>query len=94
MRMEHKGRSKITPNASGKELRIRVRDFCAENFDDFVRAWRSLDSERDKVSTYLSALRFVVPMLQNVSLESVSEKRDEIDKILEDMSNEMKEEKS
>lgn len=67
-----RGRPKGSTNVCTKEIREKFMRFSDLRFDDFVDAWDRLP-DRDKVNTYISMNRFVLPTLQKVDLNDVTE---------------------
>lgn len=65
------GRTKGTPNKENKEFKIKMKEALTGRFDEFL-GW--LDSDelplKDKVSSYLKALEYVMPKQKQVDLNA------------------------
>ena len=60
----HPGYKPKRPNKVTREIRLLLRDFTQENFEEVVKSWREIKSPSDKVKTFAMLLRFVVPFAQ------------------------------
>lgn len=62
------GRKKGTPNKATAGLRDAVSGFVTDNFEEFVRCWRSIENPKDQADIYIKAAKFVIPALQSVAI--------------------------
>lgn len=62
------GRKKGTPNKVTAELRELIQGFLESHFDEVSRIWTKA-SPRDKLAFYRDLLPFVIPRMQNASLD-------------------------
>jgi hypothetical protein len=62
------GRTKGTLNKTTKKTRELVTEFMDEKFSDVSLAWEGLDPV-DKVKTYISLVKYVMPTLTSVKVE-------------------------
>lgn len=64
------GRKKGTPNRMTYEIRESFKKFVSDEFETFVKDWRSIKDPKDKTEIFIKACKFVIPALQSVSLSS------------------------
>jgi hypothetical protein len=62
------GRAKGTLNKTTKKTRELVTDFMDEKFSDVTLAWEGL-APVDKVKTYISLVKYIMPTLTSVKVE-------------------------
>lgn len=78
------GRPKGAVNKSGKELREAITNFLTENFDTIRKDFEQLPPI-DRYRLYCHLLRYSLPQLQSVSIETQIERlrEEDLDEILE-----------
>jgi hypothetical protein len=62
------GRIMGTPNKSTKKVKEVLTQFIDEKFPDVITAWDGLEPV-DKVKTYISLVKYVMPTLASVKVE-------------------------
>ncbi len=88
---QSKGRPKGSPNKATAELRKTVSAFLTHNFTD-VQAVYDSAGEREKLTFLTQLLRFALPTLQSVEMQSDLEtlSDEQLDYLLTEMKKEMK----
>jgi len=81
-----KGRPPGSPNKVSSQLRQSINDFLADNFKEIQRTWMNA-GERERLTFYLGLLRFALPQLQSVEVQSDFERL--TDSELQDLYNEL-----
>jgi hypothetical protein len=84
------GRKKGTPNKITADVRILFSDFAQENFSEFAESFNEIDDPEKKCKVYIDLCRYVVPALQSVNVNDVTEKKKTIEAALEKLSEEAK----
>lgn len=75
------GREKGSENKHTKETKELITAFMQNKFDDVTTAWEGLEPV-DKVKTYISLVKYVMPTLSSVKVED-NKGEDVLKKILE-----------
>jgi chemotaxis regulatin CheY-phosphate phosphatase CheZ len=70
------GRPKGVPNKVTRELRVSIKNFLEQNFEEVTDIWKTLEA-KDKLSFYRDMLKYVVPALQAVEEKEAMPKEDE-----------------
>lgn len=83
------GRKKGTPNKVAKDLRERIRLFLEEKWPEAVETWESIDKPGEKLRLYIDLSRFVLPVLQSVSLDATVKKEDRVEDDLHELGEEL-----
>lgn len=83
------GRKKGTPNKVAKDLRERIRLFLEEKWPEAVETWESIDKPGEKLRLYIDLSRFVLPVLQSVSLDATVKKEDNAEDDLRELGEEL-----
>ena len=83
------GRKKGTPNKVSKDLRERIRLFLDEKWPEAVEAWETIDKPGEKLRLYIDLSRFVLPVLQSVSLDATVKKEDNAEDDLRELGEEL-----
>lgn len=83
------GRKKGTPNKVAKDLRERIRLFLDEKWPEAVEAWETIDKPGEKLRLYIDLSRFVLPVLQSVSLDATVKKEDNAEDDLRELGEEL-----
>ena len=63
------GRQAGTPNKISEPMRTMVNAFLAEKFEEVTKCWEDA-ADRDKLSFYVQMLRFGLPQLQSIEMQS------------------------
>jgi len=63
------GRPKGSPNKVSGELRKAISDFLTDNFASVQETWEKAN-ERERLQFYVQLLRFALPTLQSMELQS------------------------
>lgn len=82
------GRKKGTPNKVAKDLRERIRLFLDEKWPEAVKTWEAIDKPGEKLRLYIDLSRFVLPVLQSVSLDATVKKEDNVEDDLRELGEE------
>lgn len=83
------GRKKGTPNKVAKDLRERIRLFLDDKWDEAVETWETIDKPGEKLRLYIDLSRFVLPVLQSVSLDATVKKEDRVEDDLHELGEEL-----
>lgn len=83
------GRKKGTPNKVSKDLRERIRLFLDDKWDEAVKTWETIDKPGEKLRLYIDLSRFVLPVLQSVSLDATVKKEDNAEDDLRELGEEL-----
>lgn len=83
------GRKKGTPNKVSKDLRERIRLFLDEKWPEAIETWEDIDKPGEKLRLYIDLSRFVLPVLQSVSLDATVKKEDRVEDDLHELGEEL-----
>lgn len=83
------GRKKGTPNKVSKDLRERIRLFLDEKWPEAIETWETIDKPGEKLRLYIDLSRFVLPVLQSVSLDATVKKEDSVEDDLHELGEEL-----
>lgn len=81
------GRKKGTPNKVTKDLREFMKNFAVDNFNEFMRDWRSLENKKEKCDIYIKCCNYVLPKLCSMELDAQVQEmsyQEELDKLSEE----------
>ena len=82
------GRQKGTPNKVKDDLRMKIRNFAEENFDEVIKAWHEIEEPEKKIKAYNDICAYAIPKLQAVQLDANVNKITDVEEDLRRLSEE------
>ena len=84
------GRTAGTPNKISQNLREMLRQFTLDNFEAAMKCWEAIDDPKDRFKLYLEAMKFNLPMLQQIQMDDRTSRKTYAEELAEAEESEIK----